>query len=66
MDKMVIYHGDVDVFSAVVVSQKYKCPMMKETDFKASGLKTKEIIQIGGKANDKNRFETFKTAAKLL
>lgn len=66
MDKIVLYHGDADVFSAIVVAQKYKCPVMKETDFKVSGLKAKEVVQIGGKAEDANRFQTFKNAAKLL
>ena len=66
MDKIVLYHGDADVFAAVIVAQKYKCPMMKESDFKISGLKAKEVVQIGGKAVDANRFQTFKNAAKLL
>ena len=66
MDKIVLYHGDADVFAATVVAQKHKCPMMKESDFKISGIKSKEVIQIGGKPNDTNRFETFKNAAKLL
>lgn len=66
MDKVVLYHGDADVFAAVIVAQKYKCPVMKETDFKVSGLKAKEVVQIGGKSEDVNRFQTFKNAAKLL
>lgn len=66
VDKIVLYHGDADVFAAIVVAQKYKCPVMKETDFKVSGLKAKEVVQIGGKAEDANRFQTFKNAAKLL
>ena len=66
VDKIVLYHGDADVFAAIVVAQKHKCPMMKESDFKISGLKAKEVVQIGGKAEDANRFQTFKNAAKLL
>ena len=66
VDKIVLYHGDADVFAAIVVAQKHKCPMMKESDFKISGLKAKEVVQIGGKSEDANRFQTFKNAAKLL
>ncbi len=39
---------------------------MRYSDYKASGLKAKEVIQIGGKATDTNRFITFKNAAVLL
>lgn len=66
MDKIVLYFGDLDAVSAIIVSQKYRCPMMKKVDFESMGLKAKEIIQIGGKQEDTNRFESFKNAAKLL
>ncbi len=66
MDKIVVYYGDADVFSAIPVSQKYGCPCMKLSDYKASGIKAKEVIQIGGKLEDKTRFDTFKNASKLL
>lgn len=63
MNKLVVYLGDADVFGAIMVAQKNQCPLMKLSDYKASGLKVKEVIQIGGKTEDKNRFETFKNAA---
>jgi len=66
MNKLVVYYGDADLFGAVMVSQKHSCPLMKLSDYKASGLKAKEVIQIGGKTEDKNRFDTFKNAASLL
>lgn len=66
MDKIVLYYGDADLFGAVMVAQKHKCPLMKKNDFDNSGLKTKEIIQIGGKKEDTDRFTTFKNAAKLV
>jgi len=66
MKKIVTYLGDADVFAAIPVSQKYGCPAMRYSDYKASGLKAKEVIQIGGKATDTNRFITFKNAAVLL
>jgi len=66
MNKLVVYYGDADLFGAVMVSQKHSCPLMKLSDYKASGLKAKEVIQIGGKTEDKNRFATFKNAASLL
>ena len=66
MNKLVCYFGDADAFAAVIVAQKNGCPMMKLSDYKASGLKAKEVIQIGGKANEKTRYETFKNAAKLV
>lgn len=66
MDKIVVYYGDADVFSAIPVSQKYGCPCMKLSDYKASNLKSKEVIQIGGKTNDTDRFISFKNAAALL
>lgn len=66
MNKLVVYLGDVDLFGAVMVSQKYGCPLMKYSDYKASGLKAKEVIQIGGKTTDTNRYVTFKNAAALV
>ena len=66
MNKIVLYYGDADLFGAVMVAQKNQCPLMKLNDFKASGLKAKKVIQIGGKPNDTNRYVTFKNAAALV
>ncbi|WP_346891476.1 N-acetylmuramoyl-L-alanine amidase [Clostridium sp. UBA3887] len=63
MKKIVTYLGDADLFAAVMVAQKLSCPLMRVNDFKASGLKAKEVIQIGGNVNDTNRFSTMKNAA---
>lgn len=63
MNKLVVYYGDADLFGAVMVSQKHGCPLMKLSDYKNSGLKAKEVIQIGGNANDTNRFSTMKNVA---
>ena len=65
MKKLVVYFGDADVFAAIMVAQKNRCPLMSKADFEASGLKSEEVIQIGG--NDSStRFDTFKHAASLL
>lgn len=66
MNKLVVYFGDADVFAAIIVAQKHKCPVMKKSDFDASGLNIKEIIQIGGKKEDTDRFVTVKNACKYL
>ncbi|MEG2365068.1 MAG: N-acetylmuramoyl-L-alanine amidase [Terrisporobacter sp.] len=66
MNKIVLYFGDADLFTATIVSQKFKCPLMKKSDFDASGLKAKEIVQIGGKKEDTDRFTTMKNACKYL
>ena len=66
MKKLVVYYGDADLFGAVMVAQKNRCPLMKLSDYKASGLKAEQVIQIGGKAEDKDRFTTFKNTAKLV
>ncbi|MBS6502586.1 MAG: N-acetylmuramoyl-L-alanine amidase [Clostridium sp.] len=66
MKKLVTYYGDADLFSAVMVAQKNQCPLMKVSDYKASGIKAEQVIQIGGKAEDTNRYVTFKNAAKLV
>jgi len=63
MKKIVTYLGDADLFAAVMVAQKLSCPLMRVNDFKASGLKAEQVIQIGGNANDTNRFSTMKNAA---
>ncbi len=65
LDKIVVYYGDADLFAAVLVSQKYKCPLMRKMDYDASGIKAKQVIEIGGKAGS-DRFTTFKDAAKLV
>ena len=69
MDKIILYFGDMDALSALLISQKYNCPMMRESDFTNAKLKAKEIIKIGGPngtATGINRFETFKAAGKLV
>ncbi len=66
MKKLVTYYGDADLFSAVMVAQKNQCPLMKVSDYKASGIKAEQVIQIGGNAEDTNRYVTFKNAAKLV
>lgn len=66
MKKLVTYYGDADLFGAVMVAQKNRCPLMKVSDYKASGIKAEQVIQIGGKAEDTNRYVTFKNAAKLV
>ena len=65
LKKIVIYLGDADLFGAVMVAQKNRCPLMLKSDFEASGLSADEIIQIGGKPNS-TRFTTFKDAAALI
>ena len=66
MKKLVTYYGDADLFGAVMVAQKNRCPLMKVADYVASGLKADEVIQIGGKVEDTNRYVSFKNAAKLV
>lgn len=66
MKKLVTYYGDVDLFGAVMVAQKNRCPLMKVSDYAASGLKADEVIQIGGKPEDTDRYITYKNAAKLV
>lgn len=65
-DKLVVYFGDADVFAAIVLGQKEQCPVIRMADFKAKGYKANKIIQVGGTAADKNRFETFKNVAAKL
>jgi len=64
MKTLVIYFGDLDSLSAILVAQKYQCPMMRKSDYERSGLKAEKVIQVGGMAP--NRYESFKEAAKLL
>ena len=66
MDKAVLYYGDADVFSAILVAQKNQCGVFKKADFEAKGYTAKEIIQIGGKPEDTNRFVTAINAGELL
>lgn len=66
LEKIVVYYGDVDSYSAIMVSQKNRCPLIKMSDFETSGLKVKNIIQVGGKKSDTDRFVTFKNASELL
>lgn len=63
METIVTYLGDVDALAAIVVGQKYKAPVMRKSDFDASGISAKKVIQIGGTGD---RFDTFKKAAQLL
>ena len=58
MKKIVTYLGDADIYIALPLSQKFGCPVMKEADFKVSGLKVDEVVRVGGVQRD--RFETIK------
>ena len=66
MDKIVLYLGDADLFSAVLVAQKNRCALMKKSDFEVSGIKVTDVIQIGGKSEDTDRYQTMKNAVKYL
>ena len=61
MKKIVTYLGDADIYIALPLSQKLGCPLMREADFKESGLKGDEVIRVGGVQKD--RFETIKVNA---
>ncbi len=69
MNKIILYFGDMDALSALLISQKYGCPVMRESDFDNAKLKAKEIIKIGGPngtATGIDRWDTFKAAGKLV
>ena len=66
MKKVVLYQGDIDALSALLVAQKHRCALMSVDDYTASGEKAAQILQVGGKAGDTDRFATFKNAGKLL
>lgn len=66
MKKVVTYKGDIDLLSAAMVAQKLECALIKEEHLANSGIVANEIIKVGGNEADKNRFETFKNAAKLV
>lgn len=68
MKTLVTYLGDADVFGAIVLAQKNKCALMKVSDYEKekANIKVDKVIQVGGNANDTNRFETFKNVAKQL
>jgi uncharacterized protein YgiM (DUF1202 family) len=64
LEQIVLYLGDIDALSAIVVAQKLHAPVMRKSDFDTSGMKAKKTIQIGGGEGD--RFDTFKKAAQYL
>ncbi len=69
MDTLVLYFGDLDALSALMVAQKNGCALMRMSDYDPNKIKAKKIIRIGGPnadATGKDRFETFKAAGKLL
>lgn len=68
MKTLVTYLGDADVFGAIMLAQKNKCALMKVSDYEKEkgNIKVDKVIQVGGNANDTNRFETFKNVAKQL
>ena len=68
IDKLIVYFGEVDLFSAIMLSQKYQCPVMKLSDYQLGNVKAKQVIQVGGNGgiSGSDRFETFKKVAQLL
>ena len=68
MKTLVTYLGDADVFGAIMLAQKNNCALMKVSDYEKekANIKVDKVIQVGGNANDTNRFETFKNVAKQL
>jgi hypothetical protein len=65
MEVLVVYCGDFDMLSAMAVSQKLHCPVMKKSDYDLGKVKADKVIPIGGNPNT-DRFGTFKEAANLL
>ncbi|MBO0571840.1 GH25 family lysozyme [Clostridium botulinum] len=69
METLVLYFGDLDALSALIVAQKNGGALMRMSDYDPNKIKAKKIIRIGGPnadATGKDRFETFKAAGKLL
>lgn len=65
MDKLVVYLGDIDLHSAIIVARKHRCPVMRLEDYNLKKYKVKELIQIGGKPGS-NVYTTFKDASTLV
>lgn len=69
MEKIILYYGDMDALSALMIAQKNGCALMRMSDYDPNKIKAKRIIRIGGPnadATGKDRFETFKAAGKLV
>lgn len=66
LKEIVTYLGDVDAFSAIMLSQKKACPLMKKSDYDSSGIKAKVVYQVGGKSEDTDKYVTLQNVAKLL
>lgn len=60
---LVIYNGDADVFGAIILSQKLRCPLIKKSDYNEN-IKANKLHYVGGSKGD--RYDTFKEVAKLL
>lgn len=63
MENLVIYNGDADVFGAIILSQKLRCPLIKKSDYNEN-IKANKLHYVGGSKGD--RYDTFKEVAKLL
>lgn len=66
LENIVTYFSDVDSLAATILGQKKGCPVMKKEDFDKSGIKSKNVYQVGGKPEDTDKYTTFKNVAKLL
>lgn len=66
LERLVTYYGDIDACSAILVAQKYVCPLMKYNDYLVSNMKVKTMMQVGGLPGDTNRYVTAQNTVKLL
>lgn len=62
LNKLVVYTGDIDANVALLIAQKHKCAMIKESDFKAMNVDVKELIKVG---TGENRYDSVKKAVKI-
>lgn len=61
INKLVVYAGDIDANVALLIAQKHKCAMIKESDFKAMNVDVKELIKVG---TGENRYDSAKKAVE--
>ena len=64
LKEIVCYSGDIDVLSAIMLSQKLGCAIIRKVDLHK--VKADKVHYVGGLPGESTRFDTFKGVAKKL
>lgn len=58
LNTIIVYNSDEDLYTAILLSQQHKCPLIKKSDFEKLSMNVNNIYIVGNSVDDK--YKNFK------